>query len=131
MVLKDGVAVMALSVAGGDLQDQAALNCLLNRIEFDMTIADAVTAPRFSTGHHEDSFKPWPRRAETLVDLGGLRIDQRIDGSLRPALEERGHRVTVADGAIATPVMIHRDAQTGMIDAAGDPQTGRHAAGLP
>ena len=36
MVLKDGAPVLAISVAGGDLQDQATLNLLLDFVEFGM-----------------------------------------------------------------------------------------------
>ncbi len=54
LVLKDGKGILAISVAGGDLQEQTTLNCLLNRIEFGMMPEDAVTAPRFNTFHHED-----------------------------------------------------------------------------
>src|SRR5262249_40259564 len=53
LVLKDGKPVMAISVAGGDLQDQETLNLLLNVIEFGMAPDAAVTAPRFATAHHQ------------------------------------------------------------------------------
>ena len=58
LVLKEGKPVMAISVAGGDLQDQVALNLLLNVIEFGMLPEAAVTTPRFATSHHQDSFDP-------------------------------------------------------------------------
>ena len=41
MVLKDGAPVLAISVAGGDLQDQATLNLLLDFVEFGMQPAEA------------------------------------------------------------------------------------------
>ena len=62
LVTRDGQPVMAISVAGGDLQDQTTLNVLLNHVEFGMPPQEAVTAPRFSTRHHQDSFDPNPDR---------------------------------------------------------------------
>ena len=36
LVLKDGAPILAISVAGGDLQDQATMNLLLDFVEFGM-----------------------------------------------------------------------------------------------
>jgi len=130
IVLKDGKAVIAISVAGGDLQDQTTLNCLLNHLEFGMMPKDAVTVPRFSTGHHENSFNPNPDRKETLGRLGSLTLNGRIDESVRRELANRGHKIRTTSGPIAYPVMIYIDPNTGMIYAAGDPEAKRHAAAL-
>ena len=130
IVLKDGRAVIAISVAGGDLQDQTTLNCLLNHIEFGMTPKNAVTAPRFATGHHEDSFNPDPDRVATLAGLGSLEVDERVSKDVRAELAERGHTVATTSNPIARPVMIVVDPDTGMIHAAGDPKAFRHAAAL-
>jgi len=130
IVLKDGKAVIAISVAGGDLQDQTTLNCLLNHIEFGMMPKDAVTAPRFNTGHQQDSFNPNPDRKETLGTLASLTLNEDIDESIRRELAERGHKIKTTSGPIAHPVMIYLDQKTGMIYAAGDPKARRHAAAL-
>jgi len=130
LVLKDGKAVIAISVAGGDLQDQTTLNVLLKHIEFGMSPADAVTAPRFATAHHEDSFNPNPNRPETLGGLGSLTVNDAVDPRTIEALESRGHTVATTPGAIANPVMICRDGDSGMCHAAGDPAAARHAAAL-
>ena len=45
-----------LSTPGGDNQDQALLQVLLNIIEFGMTPQEAVEAPRFQTEHFYSSF---------------------------------------------------------------------------
>lgn len=130
LVLKDGKPVLAISVAGGDLQDQATLNLLLNFIEFGMAPAAAVTAPRFATDHHQDSFDPNPVRAETFLQAGSLTVSAQIDASVRDELARRGHQVVAKEGPIAVPVMLYADAANGIYYAAGDPATGRHAAGL-
>ncbi len=130
LVLKDGSPALAIAVAGGDLQDQTALNVLLNFIEFGMTPAEAVTAPRFNTFHHENSFKPDAVRADAREPLCSLHAHTGIDQAVRDELTARGHNVTTTEGPIATPVMLHVDGQSGMIHAAGDPAAARHAAAI-
>ncbi|MHC4330943.1 MAG: gamma-glutamyltransferase family protein [Planctomycetota bacterium] len=130
IVLKDGKAVIAISVAGGDLQDQTTLNCLLNHVEFSMMPEDAVTALRFSTDHHEDSFDPNPDRRATLGTLANLTVDERLDKRVTGELAKRGHKIKTTAGPIAHPVMIYVDPDTGMLHAAGDPKARRHAAAL-
>ena len=128
LVLKDGAPVLAVSVAGGDLQDQATLNVLLDFVEFGMRPAEAVVAPRFATDHHEDSFDPNPVREQTFIQAGSLAISAAVDPQVRDELARRGHQVEARQGPIATPVMLWADA--GTYYAAGDPAAGRHAAGL-
>jgi gamma-glutamyltranspeptidase/glutathione hydrolase len=130
LVVRDGKPVIAISVAGGDLQDQTTLNVLLNHIEFGMTPADAVTAPRFATSHHENSFNPDPDRKATFGKPGGVDLQSRLPAAVKGELENRGHRVTEVSGSIARPVMLLIDHETGMIHVAGDPGAGRHAAAL-
>ena len=130
LVLKDGRPALAISVAGGDLQDQAALNLLLNYIEFGMEPAKAVTAPRFATYHHQDSFDPNPVREQAFLRVGSLEISEKVDEGVRDELAQRGHHVTHKAGPIATPVMLAADHDSGIYYAAGDPAAGRHAAGV-
>ena len=130
LVLKDGAPVLAISVAGGDLQDQATMNLLLNFIEFDMHPEDAVTAPRFATAHHEDSFDPNPNREKTFKQAGSLTISDSVSETVRQELIGRGHQVKAQASPIAVPVMLYVDHKSGMYYAAGDPAAQRHAAGL-
>jgi len=131
IVLKEGKAVLAISVAGGDLQDQTTLNCLLNHIEFGMMPADAVTAARFSTDHRQNSFNPDPNRPATLGPLASLTVSDTLDQGVRDELAKRGHKVEATSAPIAYPVMIYLDPKTGICYAAGDPAARRHAAALP
>lgn len=130
LVLKDGKPVLAISVAGGDLQDQATMNLLLNFVEFGMLPENAVTAPRFANAHHEDSFDPNPIREQTFKAPGSLTINDSVSKSVREELASRGHQVKAHGGAIAAPSMLYVDKDNGMFYAAGDPAAGRHAAGL-
>lgn len=130
LILKDGKPILAISVAGGDLQDQATMNLLLNFVESDMKPEQAVTAPRFATAHHEDSFDPNPNREQTFKGPGSLTINDSVSKNVREELARRGHQVKVHGGAIAAPSMLYVDKDNGMFYAAGDPAAGRHAAGL-
>ncbi len=130
LVLKNGSPILAISVAGGDLQDQAALNLLLDFIEFDMQPEEAVIAPRFATAHHQDSFDPNPNREEAFKQAGALTVSDTVDSSIQEELIRRGHQLESSAGAIATPVMLAIDQESGMLYAAGDPAANRHAAGL-
>ena len=130
LVLKEGKPVLAISVAGGDLQDQTSLNMILNHVEFGMLPEQAVTAPRFNTFHHQDSFDPNPDRAATVTGPGKMRVNKTVSDEVLRELEKRGHKVSTTGGAIAHPVMIYIDHGNKMIHAAGDPKAGRHAAAI-
>ena len=130
LVLKEGRPVLAISVAGGDLQDQTSLNMILNHVEFGMLPEQAVTVPRFNTFHHQDSFDPNPDRAATVTGPGRMRVNKAVSDDVLRELEKRGHKVSTTGGAIAYPVMIYIDHENKMIHAAGDPKAGRHAAAI-
>jgi len=129
LVLKDGKPSVAISVAGADRQDQTAIQLLLDLVDFGMTPAEAVTSPRYSTLHHQHSFDPNPDRSKTFRDSGALMIMDTVPQSVRDELARRGHPLDVSGSSGSVPVMLHV-ADDGMVHAAGDPQVGRHAAGL-
>ncbi|MDP6359270.1 MAG: gamma-glutamyltransferase [Planctomycetota bacterium] len=123
LVLKEGKPVLAVSVLGGDKQDQATLQLLLDFIEFDMMPAQAVTAPRFATNHLTGSFgQPRP-------SLGSLTCYNNIEGKVLDGLRAKGHRLSTTGGVLGYPVMLYID-KSEMLHAAGDPRARRHAAAL-
>ena len=130
LVLKDDKPVMAISVAGGDLQDQVTLNLLLNAIEYGMGPAQCVTAPRFSTGLHEDSFDPNPDREQTYKHPGSLSLNDAINQDIQDDLAGRGHQLELKSEPIGRPVMLTIEPESRVFHAAGDPIAGRHAGGL-
>ncbi len=130
LVLKDGAPILAISVAGGDLQDQTTMNLLLNFIEFGLNPEDAVTTPRFATAHHQDSFDPNPNREQTFKQAGSLTINDSVSEKVREDLASRGHKVNAHSNPVAVPVMLYVDKDGGTYFAAGDPAARRHAAGL-
>jgi len=122
LVLKDGKPVMAVSVAGGDGQDQATLQVLLNMIDFGMAPAEAVTAPRFGTNHLLGSFR------QTPPQLGSLLLYPEMGEETIKELQWRGHKAKVRRPPLWSPTALRIDPKTGAIQAAGDPKAGRHAA---
>ena len=126
LIMKNGSPIMGISVAGGDLQDQTTLNCLLNFIEFGMKPKKAVTASRFSTRHHENSFDPSALR--TVGVLGGITLNEGIKENVVKDLAKRGHKISKTSGPIAYPVMIYYEKETELFYAAGDPKASRHTA---
>jgi gamma-glutamyltranspeptidase/glutathione hydrolase len=103
LILKSGKPVAAISVAGGDLQDQAALQLVLDSIEFDMQAAKAVATPRFATAHHISSFGPEGPK------LGSLQLNRDVPAETSKELERRGHKVELTSGEIGGAAMISCD----------------------
>lgn len=123
LVLKAGKPVIAVSVAGGDLQDQVTLQLLLNLIDFGLPAKETVTAPRFSSNHMVGSFR------QTPPELGSLRINPEVGEAVLAELRQRGHRVQLVPGRVGAPSVVTLDPGSKVLHAAGDPRAGRHAAG--
>jgi gamma-glutamyltranspeptidase / glutathione hydrolase len=128
LILKQDKPAFAISVAGGDRQDQAALQMIMGAIDFGMSPSQVVRAPRFSSFHHQNSFDPSPHRDTTFTDAGALEINDTVSQSTREELTRRGHPLLVRERTVGTPVMLSIDGDS--IEAAGDPDAARHAAGL-
>jgi gamma-glutamyltranspeptidase / glutathione hydrolase len=123
LVLKAGQPFMVLSTPGGDNQDQALLQVLLNIVVFDMSPQEAVEAPRFDTQHYVSSFDDH----EFLA--GSLNVESRIDEKSIQQLKARGHKVKVqsAWGTLSSPTVIVYNPLTGVSSAGADPRRGRYA----
>jgi gamma-glutamyltranspeptidase/glutathione hydrolase len=123
LVLRDGQPYMVLSTPGGDNQDQALLQVLLNIIEFGMNPQEAVEAARFDTQHYVSSFDDH----EFLP--GSLNVESRVEEKTIAELKARGHKVTVqsAWGTLSSPTVITYNPQTGVASAGADPRRGRYA----
>jgi gamma-glutamyltranspeptidase/glutathione hydrolase len=123
LVLKGGQPFMVLSTPGGDNQDQALLQVLLNIIEFGMNPQEAVEAARFDTQHYVSSFDDH----EFLP--GSLNVESRIPEKTIADLKARGHKVNVQTdwGTLSSPTVIIFNPQTGVASAGADPRRGRYA----
>jgi gamma-glutamyltranspeptidase/glutathione hydrolase len=123
LVLKDGEPFMVLSTPGGDNQDQALLQVLLNIVEFGMNPQEAVEAPRFDTQHYVSSFDDH----EFLP--GSLNVESRVGLNTIKELSEKGHKVKVQGewGTLSAPTVIMYDPKTGVAAAGADPRRSRYA----
>src|SRR5690349_19708481 len=123
LVLKNGEPFMVLSTPGGDNQDQALLQVLLNIIEFDMNPQEAVEAPRFDTQHYVSSFDDH----EFLP--GSLNVEARLGLKTIQELSNRGHKVKMQGdwGTLSAPTVITYDPKTGVAAAGADPRRSRYA----
>ncbi len=128
LALKNGEPFLAMSVAGGDMQDQAGIQLLLDVIDFGLSPSEAVRRPRYVTNHMQDSFDPNPDRPSVFMGPGTILLNQAMPGHLAAGLEARGHAVTISSSPLGHPVLLSRDPVSGEMEAAGDPIAGRHAA---
>lgn len=122
LILKQGKAVGAVSVAGGDGQEQAGLQMVTGVIDFHLTPEQAVTAPRFHTDHLVGSFRQTPPK------LGSLTIDATVQDDVARELAARGHVINRQNGPLSHPIVIWKSVETGLIQAAGDPKARRNAS---
>ena len=123
MVLKDGKPYLAMSTPGGDNQDQAMLQVLLNMLVFGMHPQDAAEAPRFQTEHFHSSF------AFHEFVPGRVNLEGRFPKATVDALKAKGHKVEVkgdwSNGSAPTVIKI----ADGVLEGAADPRRGRFIFG--
>jgi gamma-glutamyltranspeptidase/glutathione hydrolase len=132
IVLKNGKPVLAMSVAGGDMQDQVSLQLFLDIAEFGMMPEVAISSPRFLTKHIQDSFNPAPDPGFRMGNIAGIDMNS-TDKSAIDILTGRGHIVNIVAGPLAWPVMVYLDQATGISYGAGqkaEPSGGKHCAAL-
>lgn len=119
MVLKDGKLHLIMSTPGGDNQDQAMLQVLLNVLDFGMPVQEAAEAPRFQTEHFYSSFG-----FHDFVP-GKVNLERRIAPATIESMKTLGHQVEVrgdwSNGSAPTVILV-RD---GVLDGASDPRRGR------
>jgi hypothetical protein len=83
----------------------------------------AITKPRFGTDHFMSSFKQAPPR------LGSLVLPKTFDQKIQQELAARGHKITPGGSSVNTRLSLLRYyPDTGMFEAAGDPNGRRSAA---
>jgi gamma-glutamyltranspeptidase/glutathione hydrolase len=123
MVLKEGKPWLVMSTPGGDNQDQAMLQVLLNIIDFGMRPQEAVEAPRFQTEHFYSSFAYHEFRP------GVLYLESRIAQNVASALTEMGHRAMVrrpwSNGSAPTLIRV----ENGVLEGGADPRRSRYLFG--
>ncbi|MBI2154047.1 MAG: gamma-glutamyltransferase [Candidatus Rokubacteria bacterium] len=125
MAFKDGRLFMPFGTPGGDVQQQAMLQVLLNIAVFGMLPQPAVEAPRVATRSFPDSF--WPHKAFP----GRMNLEARIPSAVADDLARLGHRIERyaewdwrAGGVCG--IVVGPD---GALMAGADPRRGAHAIG--
>jgi gamma-glutamyltranspeptidase/glutathione hydrolase len=123
MVLKGGEPYLVMSTPGGDNQDQAMLQVLLNLLVFDMQPQEAVEAPRFQTEHFFASF------AHHEFQAGKVNLEERIPMITVENLRARGHKIQVtgawSNGSAPTVIVI----KDGVLNGGADLRRGRFIFG--
>ena len=113
LLFHDNDPVMAISVAGGDQQDQAAIQVILNHVEFGMSPEEAFQAPRFSTTHFISSF------GQDRANLGSLSVPNTLPEGVQADLRARGHLVTASRSGVGGVALIGIDPKTKHATAVG------------
>ena len=123
MLLREGRLAMPFGTPGGDVQQQAMLQVMLNHVVFEMPLQQAIEAPRVASRSFPDSF--WPH----VFAPGKLEVERRIAKDTRDALAARGHDVNEwpewewRAGAVCAV----RIAEDGARWTGADPRRGAHA----
>src|SRR3984885_7434343 len=113
LLFDDNHPVMAISVAGGDQQDQAAIQVILNFVDFGMSPEEAFKAPRFSTEHFISSF------GQDRASLGSLSVPNTLPETMQADLRARGHVVTVSREGVGGVGLIGIDPKTNLATGVG------------
>lgn len=83
IILKDGTPWVALGTPGGHTIGQTVPQMVMNLIDFEMNILDAIAAPRVS-----------------FIEPDKIAIEAGIANDIRSALASKGHNVIVTKGGL-------------------------------
>ena len=123
VVLKDGRLAFVFGTPGGETIGQTQFQMLVNLIDFQLPVQQAIEAPRFSLDAEPNFYKPG---AEITVQVEGRMAAATLD-----ALKAMGHKLRVNPGwgSIGHMQTIKIDLVTGTITAGGDPRRTGYAMG--
>ncbi len=123
IVMKDGKLAFVFGSPGGETIGQTEFQMLVNLIDFNLPVQEAIEAPRFALDAKPNFYKPG---AAITVD-----IENRVGADVVAALRARGHTVNVLAGwgSLGHMQAITIDPRTGAITAGGDPRRTGYAMG--
>ncbi len=122
IVLKDGKFVLAVGTPGGEAIGQTQFQVLLNIFDFEMSIQDAIAAPRVALVADPNFYKPG---AATK-----LRIENRISEHVARRLKKMGHDSEMISGySLGSMQGILVNQKTGTMAAGADPRRVAYAVG--
>ena len=117
--------VLVCGTPGADTQVQTNLQVITHVLDFGMTVAEAVEAPRWrNTQSPTESTIP-----HVCDDL--LYLEERFAAEVRTGLESKGHDLSVIGpwDASGSEVMIQVEPNTGALSGAADPRRDGYAIG--
>ena len=116
---------LACGTPGADTQVQTNLQVITHVLDFGMTVAEAVEAPRWRNTHGSTE-STIPHAGEDL-----LYLEDRYDGQVRAGLAGKGHKLEILGPweASGCEVMIQVDPTTGALSGAADPRRDGYAIG--
>ncbi len=123
VVLKDGRPAFVFGSPGGETIGQTEFQMLVNLIDFDLPVQQAIEAPRFALDARPNFYKPG---AEIVVQIEG-----RVPAATIDALRAMGHTLEVLPGwgSLGHMQTIRIDQKTGAMTAGGDPRRTGYAMG--
>jgi gamma-glutamyltranspeptidase/glutathione hydrolase len=95
------------------MQDQAAIQVILNYVDFGMGPEEAFEAPRFSTEHFISSF------GQDGAKLGSLSVPSALPEEVKADLRARGHVVSDLRDGVGGVALIGIDPKTKHATAVG------------
>jgi gamma-glutamyltranspeptidase/glutathione hydrolase len=110
---------------GADTQVQTNLQVITHVLDFGMTVAEAVEAPRWR--HLQNPTEStYPHTVEDALNLEG-----RFAPDIRRELEQRGHRLNILTdwGGVGSEMMVQIDGKEGVLHGAADPRRDGYAIG--
>ena len=120
-----GALTLVCGTPGADTQVQTNLQVITHVIDFGMTVAEAVEAPRWRNTHSptESSI---PHECDNLLYIESRFPPETLDG-----LRQKGHTLEVMPpwGASGSEMMIQVDPETGALHGAADPRRDGYAIG--
>ena len=110
---------------GADTQVQTNLQVITHVLDFGMTVAEAVEAPRWRNTHSPTESNIPHTCADELL------VESRFAPEALEGLQQRGHALNVIGGWAATgsEMMIQVDPETGALHGAADPRRDGYAVG--
>ena len=123
VVLKDGKLAFVFGTPGGETIGQTQFQMLVNLIDFQLPVQQAIEAPRFSLNADPNFYRPG-----SAITVS---IESRMPAATIEALKAMGHtlRVQPGWGSIGHMQTIKIDPATGAITAGGDPRRTGYAMG--
>ena len=111
---------------GADTQVQTNMQVISHVVDFGMTVAEAVEAPRWRNTHSPTESNI-PHECDNL-----LYVESRLGPEARRQLETRGHVLEALHpwGAAGSEMMILADPDSGVLQGAADPRRDGYAIGM-